>query len=94
MAVCSDGSYGAEEGIYYSYPVVCEDGKYTIVQNIPVDPATAAKMEASNKELVSEKQAVMPALGLKPKSMKEVFAKWKSDFESKGVVHSVYPPVI
>ncbi len=36
MAVWSDGSYGAEEGIYYSFPVVCCNGAYTIVQNVPI----------------------------------------------------------
>jgi hypothetical protein len=32
-------------------------GGYTIVQNVPIDPATAAKMQASNVELIAERDA-------------------------------------
>lgn len=32
MGVISDGSYGAPEGVVYSFPVTCADGKWTIVQ--------------------------------------------------------------
>lgn len=31
MAVASDGSYGIEEGVFYSYPVKCAGGDYEIV---------------------------------------------------------------
>lgn len=36
MAVYSDGSYGVKDGLIYSFPVTIKDGKYTIVQNLPV----------------------------------------------------------
>jgi len=36
MAVPSDGSYGIEPGIIYSYPVTCKDGKYEIVQGLEI----------------------------------------------------------
>lgn len=32
MGVYSDGSYGQPEGLIYSYPVTCKDGKWSIVQ--------------------------------------------------------------
>lgn len=32
MAVHSDGSYGIPEGLVYSFPVTCKDGKYEIVK--------------------------------------------------------------
>ena len=32
MGVYSDGSYGVEPGIIYSFPVTCDKGKWTIVQ--------------------------------------------------------------
>jgi malate dehydrogenase len=54
MGVFSDGSYGATPGTYFSYPVVCSGGNYSIVQNVPIDPYSAEKIEASNKELTSE----------------------------------------
>jgi malate dehydrogenase len=32
MGVCSDGSYGVPEGLFYSFPVTCEKGEWSIVQ--------------------------------------------------------------
>lgn len=58
MAVRSDGSYGATEGLYFSYPVVCDTGNYHIVQNVPIDEFSAQKIEASHKELLAERDAV------------------------------------
>jgi len=52
------GVYGAGADIYYSYPVVCQNGQYTIVQNVPVDKFSAERMEATNKELLAEKKDV------------------------------------
>lgn len=43
MAVWSDGSYGAEEGIYYSFPVTCANGAYSIVQNVPIGERSHAR---------------------------------------------------
>lgn len=94
MAVWSDGSYGAEEGIYYSFPVVCANGQYTIVQNVPIDPATAKKMEATNQELIAERDAVAPHLGIKKQTIKDTYTKWKNIFEKEGKLPYYYPPSI
>jgi malate/lactate dehydrogenase len=32
MGVYSDGSYGIEKGLIYSFPCVCKDGDWQIVQ--------------------------------------------------------------
>ena len=32
MGVYSDGSYGVPEGIFYSFPVTCDKGEWSIVQ--------------------------------------------------------------
>ena len=32
MAVLSDGSYNTPEGIMFSFPVICSDGGWKIVQ--------------------------------------------------------------
>jgi len=92
MAVWSDGSYGAEKGIYYSYPCVCVDGNYTIVQNVPIDPPTAKKMEASNQELIAERDAVAAAMGIKKPSFKDTFNHWKAQFDKEGKLPFYYPP--
>merc|ERR1712141_972812 len=35
MAVCSNGEYGIEKGLFFSYPVVCRNEKYRIVESLP-----------------------------------------------------------
>ncbi|MCW9029426.1 MAG: malate dehydrogenase [Kangiella sp.] len=54
MAVPSDGSYGIEEGLIYSYPVVCKNGDYEIVQGLEVSDFIKDKMIESQKELQEE----------------------------------------
>ena len=65
MGVYSDGSYGAPVGIVYSFPVTCSAGKWSIVQGLPIDPASAAKMKATGDELVEEKQLALECLSEK-----------------------------
>lgn len=58
MAVPSDGSYGIAPGIIYSFPCVCRDGDYEIVQGLEIDEFSRAKMDASDAELREERAAV------------------------------------
>jgi malate dehydrogenase len=44
MAVHSDGSYGVPEGLVYSFPVTCENGKYNIVQGLEITDYYKEKM--------------------------------------------------
>lgn len=37
MGIYSDGSYGIQEGLIYSYPCTCKDGDWTIVQGLEVN---------------------------------------------------------
>jgi malate dehydrogenase len=58
MAVPSDGSYGIEPGIIYSFPCVCENGDYRIVQDLEVDDFSRGRMDATDTELREERAAV------------------------------------
>ena len=58
MAVPSDGSYGIEPGVIYSFPCVCKGGDYEIVQGLEIDPFSRARMDASYQELCEERTAV------------------------------------
>ena len=58
MAVPSDGSYGIEAGIIYSYPCVCRDGDYQIVQGLENDEFSRTRMDATEAELREERAAV------------------------------------
>ena len=58
MAIPSDGSYGVPEGLISSFPCVCKDGKYEIVQGLDIDDFSRGKIDASTAELAEERQAV------------------------------------
>ncbi len=62
MAVPSDGSYGIEPGVIYSYPVVCRDGGWEIVQDLAVSEFSRRKMAATEQELREEREAVKDLL--------------------------------
>lgn len=58
MSVPSDGSYGVPEGIISSFPCVCENGEYRIVQGLDIDDYSRIKIDASTGELADERDAV------------------------------------
>ncbi|MGQ0433060.1 MAG: malate dehydrogenase [Microthrixaceae bacterium] len=58
MGIPSDGSYGVPEGIISSFPVTCQDGSYTIVADLAIDPFSRARIDASAAELIEERNAV------------------------------------
>ena len=58
MAIPSDGSYGIEPGIIYSYPVTCKDGKYEIVQGLEISDFSRERMDATETELREERAAI------------------------------------
>ncbi|MGD9264355.1 MAG: malate dehydrogenase [Lysobacterales bacterium] len=63
MAVPADGSYGIEPGVIYSYPCICKDGDYRIVQGLKIDEFSRQRMDASDAELREERAAVRHLLG-------------------------------
>ncbi len=58
MGVPADGSYGIDEGIMYSYPVICKNGSYEIVHDLDIDDFSREKMQATEKELRDEREAI------------------------------------
>jgi len=58
MAVSSDGSYGIEPGLVYSFPVEIHDGAWRIVQGLDLDPFSQARIKASEAELQLERDMV------------------------------------
>ena len=63
MGVPSDGSYGIEEGVIYSYPVRCKNGDYEIVQGLDINDFSRERMEATETELREERAAIEDLLG-------------------------------
>jgi malate dehydrogenase len=62
MGVYSDGSYGIAEGLIYSFPCVCKDGDWEIVQGLEINDFSRAKMTATEMELADERDAVQHLL--------------------------------
>jgi malate dehydrogenase len=63
MAIPSEGSYGIEAGLIYSYPVTCRDGDYKIVQGLSINEFSRARMDTSADELRLERDGVKALLG-------------------------------
>jgi len=62
MGIHSDGSYGVEEGLIYSYPVTCDGGNYQIVQGLEVNEYSQNLMDKTEQELKEERDAVAELL--------------------------------
>ena len=58
MGVPSDGSYGVPKGLISSFPVVCKDGDYSIVQGVKLNAFSQKFVDASVAELTEERAAV------------------------------------
>jgi len=62
MGVYSDGSYGIAKGLIYSFPCVCKNGDWEIVQDLEINDFSRAKMSATETELAEERDAVKDLL--------------------------------
>jgi malate dehydrogenase len=58
MGVPSDGSYGVPAGVIYGFPVTCRNGDYQIVQGLAINDFSRARMDATHKELLEERDGV------------------------------------
>jgi malate dehydrogenase len=63
VAVCSDGSYGIEKGLMFSFPIRSTGSSWEIVQDVPVNEFSQGKINATENELKEERVAVQE-LGL------------------------------
>jgi malate dehydrogenase len=57
-AVVSDGSYGVPEGLISSFPCRAADGAWEIIQGLPINDFSRARIDASVAELTAEHGAV------------------------------------
>ena len=58
MAVLSDGSYGIEEGLVYSFPVSIRDGNVSIVKGLDINQFSLERLRRNETELKEERQAI------------------------------------
>ena len=62
VCLCSDGSYGIEEGLISSFPVRSRDQKLDIVTGLDISPFSQGKIDATVNELKEEKAMVADLL--------------------------------
>ncbi len=62
VAVCSDGSYGMEKGLVFSYPMRSDGKNWEIVPGLPINDFSRSKITASENELKEEKSLVADLL--------------------------------
>jgi len=60
MGVSSDSnSYGIPNGLVFSFPVTCSNGEWTIVNGLPINEFSRAKLTATTNELEEEKKTAL-----------------------------------
>ncbi len=58
MGIYSDGSYGIDKGLIYSFPVRCKNGDFEIVQGLDISDFSRERMQVTEQELKEERDAV------------------------------------
>jgi malate dehydrogenase len=62
LCLCSEGSYGVEKGLINSFPIRSTGQKLEIVQGLPVNDFSRAKIDATVNELKEERSMVAELL--------------------------------
>jgi malate dehydrogenase len=62
ICICSDGSYGTDAGLISSFPIRSNGQKLEIVQGVPVNEFSRAKIDATVNELREERAMVSDLL--------------------------------
>ncbi|RIK58734.1 MAG: malate dehydrogenase [Chloroflexi bacterium] len=62
MAIPSTGVYGAPQGVIFSYPVTIRNGRYSIVEGLPLSDFDRQMIAATGRELEEERDAVSAIL--------------------------------
>ncbi len=62
VGVHSDGSYGIEKGLIFSYPIRSDGKNWEIVKDVPLNEFSRAKIAATENELKEEKAMVADLL--------------------------------
>ena len=63
VAVSSPGDYGIEKGLMFSYPMRSDGKNWSIVEDVPLNEFSRAKIAATEAELKEEKSLVADLLG-------------------------------
>jgi malate dehydrogenase len=62
MAVASNGQYDTPEGVIYSFPVTIDNGQWSVVEGVEHNDFSRARLDATAKELLEERETVKDLL--------------------------------
>jgi len=62
VAVSSNGEYGVDKGLFFSYPIVFQNQSWNVVKDLPVSEFASQRLAATLKELKEERDAVASML--------------------------------
>ena len=58
MGIPSNGDYGIPQDVMFGYPVTCANGRYEVVQGLPIDEFSQACIDKTLAELIGEQDGV------------------------------------
>jgi malate dehydrogenase len=58
MGVPSSGQYDITPGLFYSYPVRCDGGNWSVIEGLNIDDFSRQMMQKTENELIEERDAV------------------------------------
>lgn len=58
MGIPSNGDYGIPQDLMFGFPVTCENGRYTVVKDLPIDEFSQQCIDKTRDELLSEQDGV------------------------------------
>jgi len=58
MGIPSDGDYGIPKDIVFGFPVTCQGGAYKVVEGLPIDAFSQARIDKTLAELQGEQDGV------------------------------------
>ncbi len=62
VGICSDGQYGIEPGLIYSYPIKSDGSKLSVVEGLELNEFSQQKIKETEAELAEEKSLVSDLL--------------------------------
>lgn len=62
MGVYSNGEYGVSKGLIFSFPVITENGHWSIVKNLKIAPESQEALKKTQTELEQEREIVSELL--------------------------------
>ncbi len=62
MGVYSNGNYGIEKGLIFSYPVRCSAGDWAVVEGLDISEFSEQNIKATERELIEERDSVIHLL--------------------------------